>query len=71
MNQLNQWIELNGKGFNTPPKIVESAVFVNDTLELAQRICHDLDLSGDYAIFEVYDRLIHQLIKPTPVNSSD
>jgi hypothetical protein len=58
-NQFDRWLRLNR--WTAPCKVVDSAVFVRDTLELSQVIAHSLDMKESISAFEIYDRLVKQI----------
>jgi hypothetical protein len=58
-NQFDRWIRLNQD--YAPDNVIDSAVFVRDTLELAKSIALSLDMPEGIWTFEVYDRLIQRI----------
>ncbi|BFM38923.1 hypothetical protein OLK001_08490 [Synechocystis sp. LKSZ1] len=48
LSNFDSWFQLMKENSHTPSGLVDTAVFVNDTLSLAKRIYDDLELTIEY-----------------------
>lgn len=61
LSNFDSWLQLMQGNSHTPSGLVDTAVFVNDTLSLAKRIYDDLELTDESLLLEIYDRLVERL----------
>ncbi|BFM40745.1 hypothetical protein [Synechocystis sp. LKSZ1] len=61
LNNFDSWLQSIKGSSHAPIGLVDAAVFVNDTLNLAKRIYDDLGLTDESLLLEIYDRLVEKL----------